>query len=89
MTKTYKIAIIALAAGVNKNPKRLKGVLEGIKYLQKLGNVVVVGDSVKLSREQENATKQEKLSDLDRFLKDDSVDIILNLTGGYDSKSQY
>jgi muramoyltetrapeptide carboxypeptidase len=85
MTKTYKIAIIALAAGVNKNPIRLKGVLEGIKYLQKLGNVVVVGGSVKLSSEQKNATKQEKLDDLNNFFADDSIDIILNLTGGYDS----
>ncbi|MCU0436785.1 MAG: LD-carboxypeptidase [Raineya sp.] len=78
LSKGSKIGVIAPASVVE--PYRIE---QGIKLLQEWGFEVVLGEHVFAEYFQFAGTPEQRLSDLQRFINDDSIDAIICARGGY------
>ena len=77
------IGIVALSMPTNEMRRpRIEAALEEIK---KLGYRVALGDSVFSQRGYKSADRATRRADVERFILDPQVRVILNTTGGYNS----
>jgi muramoyltetrapeptide carboxypeptidase len=82
--KKYSIAVIGLSSPLI-GKKRMDGFKEGLKFLESSGNKVKVFPSALCSIGYKTSTIEARLDDLHTAFSDKNIDLIINLSGGYNS----
>lgn len=81
MSKINKIGIVALSCQV-KDELRNNSIKEAYRFLSEKGIKIIYGESTNFAN-QFVATAESRINDIHNFFADPSIDLIMNITGGY------